>query len=81
LSAEITTLLAGKASDGLEAVQKADELQPDLIVLDLGLSNVEWNRSRSTNPQALSSLNRGIGSHGCRRAASGRARCTHSLPL
>jgi DNA-binding NarL/FixJ family response regulator len=27
----------GEASDGLEAVQKAEELQPDLIVLDLGL--------------------------------------------
>jgi DNA-binding NarL/FixJ family response regulator len=26
-----------EASDGLEAVQKAEELQPDLIVLDLGL--------------------------------------------
>jgi CheY-like chemotaxis protein len=27
----------GEASDGLEAVQKSQELQPDLIVLDLGL--------------------------------------------
>jgi len=27
----------GRASDGLEAVQKAAELQPDLIVLDIGL--------------------------------------------
>jgi DNA-binding NarL/FixJ family response regulator len=27
----------GEASDGLEAVQKAEELKPDLIVLDLGL--------------------------------------------
>lgn len=27
----------GEASDGLEAVRKAEELQPDLIVLDLGL--------------------------------------------
>src|SRR5271168_2287688 len=26
-----------EASDGLEAVQKAEELQPDLIVLDIGL--------------------------------------------
>jgi len=25
------------ASDGLEAVQKAEELQPDLILLDIGL--------------------------------------------
>ena len=27
----------GEVSDGLEAVQKAQELQPDLILLDLGL--------------------------------------------
>lgn len=27
----------GEASDGLEAVQQAEELQPDLIVLDIGL--------------------------------------------
>jgi DNA-binding NarL/FixJ family response regulator len=27
----------GEACDGLEAVQKAEELQPDLIVLDIGL--------------------------------------------
>lgn len=29
--------IVGEASDGLEAVQKAKEFQPDLIVLDLGL--------------------------------------------
>lgn len=29
--------LVGEASDGLEAVQKAEELQPDLILMDLGL--------------------------------------------
>jgi CheY-like chemotaxis protein len=29
--------IAGEASDGLEAIQKAAELQPDLIVLDIGL--------------------------------------------
>ena len=29
--------IVGRASDGLEAVQKASELQPDLILLDLGL--------------------------------------------
>ena len=29
--------IVGEASDGLEAVHKAKELQPDLILLDLGL--------------------------------------------
>ena len=29
--------MVGQASDGLEAVEKAEELQPDLILLDLGL--------------------------------------------
>jgi DNA-binding NarL/FixJ family response regulator len=29
--------IVGVASDGLEAVQKAEELQPDMILLDIGL--------------------------------------------
>jgi len=32
--------VVGEASDGLEAVQKAQELQPDLILLDIGLPTV-----------------------------------------
>jgi DNA-binding NarL/FixJ family response regulator len=32
--------IIGEASDGLEAVQKAEELQPDLILLDIGLPNL-----------------------------------------
>jgi DNA-binding NarL/FixJ family response regulator len=30
-----------EAGDGLEAVQRAKELQPDLIVLDIGLPNLD----------------------------------------
>jgi len=33
-------LVIAEASDGFEAVQKAKELQPDLILLDLGLPNL-----------------------------------------
>src|SRR6478609_7300507 len=32
--------IIGEASDGLEAVRKAEELQPDLIVLDIGLPSL-----------------------------------------
>lgn len=32
--------IVGEVSDGLEAVQKATELQPDLIVLDVGLPSL-----------------------------------------
>ena len=32
--------LIGEVSDGLEAVQKADELKPDLILLDIGLPSL-----------------------------------------
>jgi DNA-binding NarL/FixJ family response regulator len=32
--------VVGEASDELEAVQKAEKLQPDLIVLDLGLPSL-----------------------------------------
>jgi DNA-binding NarL/FixJ family response regulator len=32
--------LIGEASDGLEAVQKAEELKPDLILLDIGLPSL-----------------------------------------
>ena len=35
--------IIGEASDGLEAVQKAEELKPDLILLDIGLPNTKRN--------------------------------------
>ena len=31
----------GEASDGLEAVQKAEELRPDLILIDIGLPKLD----------------------------------------
>jgi len=33
-----------EVSDGLEAVQKAKELQPDLIVLDIGLPTLNGSK-------------------------------------
>ena len=33
--------LIGEVSDGLEAVQKAEELKPDLILLDIGLPDLD----------------------------------------
>src|SRR5512133_3645314 len=38
--------VVGEVSDGLEAVQRAEELQPDLILLDIGLSKSQWSGSR-----------------------------------
>ena len=32
--------IVGQASDGLQAVQKTEELQPDLILLDIGLRTI-----------------------------------------
>ena len=37
LQEETRCEVVGEASDGLRAVQQAEELQPDLILLDLGL--------------------------------------------
>jgi CheY-like chemotaxis protein len=33
--------ISGQVSDGLEAVQQAEELQPDLILLDIGLPTID----------------------------------------
>ena len=47
--------IAGLASDGLEALQKVEELQPDLVLLDIGLpklSGIETARQiRELNPR------------------------------
>lgn len=37
LQEETECVVIGEASDGLQAVEQADELQPDLILLDLSL--------------------------------------------
>lgn len=48
--------VVAEAADGLEAVQKAKELQPDLILLDIGLPNLNGieaaNRIRQLAPEA-----------------------------
>ena len=45
----------GRVSDGLEAVHKAEKLQPDLIVLDIGLPSLNGieaaRRIRKTSPE------------------------------
>jgi DNA-binding NarL/FixJ family response regulator len=37
---ESESQIVGEASDGLEAVRKAEELQPDLILLDIGIPSL-----------------------------------------
>ena len=48
--------IVGEALDGLEAVRKAEELQPDLIVLDIGLPTLNGieaaRRIRKLSPQS-----------------------------
>ena len=46
----------GEASDGLEAVRKAEELKPDMIVLDIGLPGLNGIEAGSTE-SANSALN------------------------
>jgi DNA-binding NarL/FixJ family response regulator len=48
--------IIGEASDGLEAVDKSEELQPDLILLDIGLPSLNGieaaNRIRKLAPRS-----------------------------
>ena len=41
LATRVNLLVSGEASDGLEAVHKTKELQPDLILLDIGLPTLD----------------------------------------
>lgn len=51
-----TLQIVGEVSDGLEAVRRAHELQPDLIVLDIGLPNLNGveaaRRIREVSPNS-----------------------------
>jgi DNA-binding NarL/FixJ family response regulator len=40
LQEHLDLMIIGECSDGFEAVQKSEELQPDLVLLDIGLPNL-----------------------------------------
>src|ERR1700758_3447640 len=56
LARKLELQIVGEVADGLEAVQKAQELQPDLIVLDLGLPTLNGveaaRRIRKLSPKS-----------------------------
>jgi DNA-binding NarL/FixJ family response regulator len=56
LGTKLELQVVGEVSDGLEAVQKAEELKPDLILLDIGLpslSGIEAARQiRKLSPES-----------------------------
>jgi DNA-binding NarL/FixJ family response regulator len=56
ISQEADFYVAGEASDGVEAVQKAKSLKPDLVLLDIGLPKLNGmdvaRQIRSLSPQS-----------------------------
>jgi DNA-binding NarL/FixJ family response regulator len=56
LQAKLALQVFEEAADGLEAVQKAQDLQPDLVVLDIGLPTLNGievaRRIRSISPKS-----------------------------
>ena len=42
--------VVGGVSDGLQAVETAQELQPDLILMDIGLPGINGIEAAATNP-------------------------------
>ena len=52
--------IVGEVSDGLEAVRKAEELQPELILMDVGLPMLNGiaaaRRIRTLSPKVQNSL-------------------------
>jgi DNA-binding NarL/FixJ family response regulator len=53
LEKHVEMQFAGEAQDGLEAVQKATELRPDLILLDVGLPHLNGIEAAEQIHQAL----------------------------